>query len=352
MGRAVLLRGQPPRLLRHDDRAASCAVPKWDGYELDIADAASARSIPPLVFEPDDADSGPDRSDRRQPRLRRRSTRRRSSASSPRTPTSTRRSARPARCRSATATIGPSGSLIDASRSASRRDGDADHGNSATSRLPRIQATADRYGIGLTVHAGHRVHLHLRELLPPVRRRADREAQQEVAAGHARPRLPQGPRRADFFDDFYTAARPATWSRSSSFPKEIDVSDGGPYANYNWELFFHIPLTDRRAPEQEPALRRGAALVPLHLRSRPATTRPCRRRSASGSSSRFRKAGDGTQIDELLALLSKPDAELHAEEPSCKETDPERLRGDHEQAVPAARGRAHAARSPTSTASS
>ena len=28
-----------------------------------------------------------------------------------------------------------------------------------------------------------------------------------------------------------------------SFPKEIDVSDHGPYANYNWELFFHVPLT-------------------------------------------------------------------------------------------------------------
>src|SRR6266568_4399630 len=27
------------------------------------------------------------------------------------------------------------------------------------------------------------------------------------------------------------------------FPKEIDVSEHGPYANYNWELFFHIPLT-------------------------------------------------------------------------------------------------------------
>ena len=51
------------------------------------------------------------------------------------------------------------------------------------------------------------------------------------------------------------------------FPKEIDVSEHGPYANYNWELFFHIPLDDRRASEQEPAIRRGAALVPLYLRS-------------------------------------------------------------------------------------
>jgi hypothetical protein len=27
------------------------------------------------------------------------------------------------------------------------------------------------------------------------------------------------------------------------FPKEIDVSEHGPYAIYNWELFFQIPLT-------------------------------------------------------------------------------------------------------------
>lgn len=27
------------------------------------------------------------------------------------------------------------------------------------------------------------------------------------------------------------------------YPKKIDVSVSGPYANYNWELFFHIPLT-------------------------------------------------------------------------------------------------------------
>src|SRR5262249_53284130 len=28
-----------------------------------------------------------------------------------------------------------------------------------------------------------------------------------------------------------------------SFAKNIDVATGGSYANYNWELFFHIPLT-------------------------------------------------------------------------------------------------------------
>ena len=35
---------------------------------------------------------------------------------------------------------------------------------------------------------------------------------------------------------------------------------------YNWELFFHIPFLIATRLSQQPALRRGAALVPLHLR--------------------------------------------------------------------------------------
>ena len=48
----------------------------------------------------------------------------------------------------------------------------------------------------------------------------------------------------DFFKDLYS---PNTAKDNpvqvECFPKEIDVSPHGPYANYNWELFFHIPLT-------------------------------------------------------------------------------------------------------------
>ncbi|MGH8608505.1 MAG: hypothetical protein ACREX9_14170 [Gammaproteobacteria bacterium] len=46
-----------------------------------------------------------------------------------------------------------------------------------------------------------------------------------------------------FFDSYYTPL-PNNVVRFTDFPiKEIDVSVSGPYANYNWELFFHIPLT-------------------------------------------------------------------------------------------------------------
>lgn len=45
----------------------------------------------------------------------------------------------------------------------------------------------------------------------------------------------------DFFAQYYT---PATGSNVTvAVPrKEIDLSIGGPYANYNWELMFHIPV--------------------------------------------------------------------------------------------------------------
>jgi hypothetical protein len=45
-----------------------------------------------------------------------------------------------------------------------------------------------------------------------------------------------------YFQNAYDSAGGAT-VRITGFPKEIEVREGGPYANYNWELFFHIPLT-------------------------------------------------------------------------------------------------------------
>ncbi|MER3423934.1 MAG: toxin, partial [Nitrospiraceae bacterium] len=45
----------------------------------------------------------------------------------------------------------------------------------------------------------------------------------------------------DFFNALYSPTDD-NFVQVTSFPKEIDVSPHGPYANYNWELFFHIPL--------------------------------------------------------------------------------------------------------------
>ncbi|HSH81374.1 MAG TPA: hypothetical protein VLA19_22835 [Herpetosiphonaceae bacterium] len=46
----------------------------------------------------------------------------------------------------------------------------------------------------------------------------------------------------DFFKAVYNPAD-SQLLQVKYFPEAIDVSLGGPYANYNWELFFHIPLT-------------------------------------------------------------------------------------------------------------
>lgn len=46
----------------------------------------------------------------------------------------------------------------------------------------------------------------------------------------------------NYFRDFYSPTEDKLVQVTYS-PQEIDVSEHGPYANYNWELLFHIPLT-------------------------------------------------------------------------------------------------------------
>jgi hypothetical protein len=109
----------------------------------------------------------------------------------------------------------------------------------------------------------------------------------------------------EFFDDFYTSMTSRT-VKINTFPKEIDIREGGPYANYNWELLFHIPLTiavhlsknQRFAEAQrwfhyifDPTCNDSSIPVPQRFWKFIA----------------FRRDGDATRIDELLALLSKPD---------------------------------------------
>src|SRR5204863_2209230 len=46
----------------------------------------------------------------------------------------------------------------------------------------------------------------------------------------------------DFVESFYQLPHDRLVN-VISFPKTIDIDPHGSYANYNWELFFHIPLT-------------------------------------------------------------------------------------------------------------
>jgi hypothetical protein len=98
-----------------------------------------------------------------------------------------------------------------------------------------------------------------------------------------------------------------------SFREDIDVSAHGAYAIYNWELFFHLPLTT--AVHLSKARRFAEAQRWFHFIFDPTCNDP-----AVAPPGRFWKflvfRGDGTptQIDALLELLSQSPAELSPEE--------------------------------------
>jgi hypothetical protein len=114
-----------------------------------------------------------------------------------------------------------------------------------------------------------------------------------------------------FFTNYYPLLRLKDGSQSpdiqvNSFPKEIDVHNDGPYANYNWELLFHIPLTV--AVHLSKNQRFAEAQRWFHYIFDPTsndTSVPMPQRFWKFL--RFRQNTDVQQIGDLLALLSKPD---------------------------------------------
>jgi hypothetical protein len=116
----------------------------------------------------------------------------------------------------------------------------------------------------------------------------------------------------DFFNALYHPMD-TNLVKVESFPKEIDVAEHGPYANYNWELFFHIPLTiavhlsknQRFAEAQrwfhyifDPTSNDTSTLTPQRFWKFLA----------------FRKPDDRKTIDEILRLLSIPEDMNNAEQ--------------------------------------
>ncbi|MBD1930311.1 MULTISPECIES: toxin [Cyanophyceae] len=111
--------------------------------------------------------------------------------------------------------------------------------------------------------------------------------------------------KTDFFNTFYTLLT-SELVKIESFPKEIDLRYGGPYANYNWELLFHVPLTI--AVHLSKNQRFAEAQRWFHYIFDPTctdTSVPTPQRFWKFLA--FRQAGDVMQIDELLRLLSKKD---------------------------------------------
>lgn len=100
-------------------------------------------------------------------------------------------------------------------------------------------------------------------------------------------------------------------------PKEIDVDEHGPYANYNWELLFHIPLTI--AVHLSKTQRFAEAQRWFHYIFDPTSTDtsvdPPKR---FWKFLAFRKENDPKQIGYLLTLLSKNPANLSSDDKKAR----------------------------------
>jgi len=114
----------------------------------------------------------------------------------------------------------------------------------------------------------------------------------------------------NFFATLYGPPGDAN-AKVTSEPKQIDVSNGGPYANYNWELFFHIPLTvathlskNQRFAEAQ----RWFHYVFDPTLNDPAVNPPDRFWRFLG----FRQPGTSERIEDIIRLLSIPTDTLSA----------------------------------------
>jgi len=98
-----------------------------------------------------------------------------------------------------------------------------------------------------------------------------------------------------------------------SFPKEIDVKTDGPYANYNWELFFHVPLTI--AVHLSKTQRFAESQRWFHYIFDPTSSDPnVKPPFRFWKFLAFRNEGESMRIDEILRLLSTSSGELEGEE--------------------------------------
>jgi len=113
----------------------------------------------------------------------------------------------------------------------------------------------------------------------------------------------------------YVSGDDYTWANTSTVSvtlddRKIDVTPGGPYANYNWELLYHIPVMV--AVHLSNNQRFAEAQKWFHLVFDPTST------DGAASSQRFWRSfvfwnSDGIQnINTLLALMSTPDSQLDA----------------------------------------
>ena len=112
----------------------------------------------------------------------------------------------------------------------------------------------------------------------------------------------------DVFRNYYRVLETA-FLRVQSQPEDVDLREGGPYANYNWELLFHVPLTI--AVHLSKNQRFAEAQRWFHLIFDPTcndTSVPAPQRFWKFL--RFREQTPVQRIEELLTLLATPDGEI------------------------------------------
>jgi hypothetical protein len=121
----------------------------------------------------------------------------------------------------------------------------------------------------------------------------------------------------DFFHILYAPTNDQL-TRVESFAKQIDVGEHGTYANYNWELFFHIPVMV--AVHLSKTQRFAEAQRWFHYVFDPTSTD-----KATDPPKRFwkflafRQDQQPKQIDYLLTLLSKNPADLSPDDQQARQ---------------------------------
>jgi hypothetical protein len=112
-----------------------------------------------------------------------------------------------------------------------------------------------------------------------------------------------------FFNQTYGPLGKPPLGHVNHYSKSIDVSGSGPYANYNWELFFHIPLTV--AVHLSKTQRFAEAQRWFHYifdpMSQSTSTNPGLR---FWKFKAFRSSQNTKGIDEIVRILSTPSSEL------------------------------------------
>jgi hypothetical protein len=111
---------------------------------------------------------------------------------------------------------------------------------------------------------------------------------------------------AGYFHAEYTT-HPSNTVQVQSHPREIDVSPGGAYSGYNWELLYHVPVAI--AVHLAKTKKHAEAQRWFHYVFDPTCTGGAPAPQRWWKFLAFRQ-GDVTNVEALLELLATPDDEL------------------------------------------